>query len=714
MVISVLDNTINYKEYKMLNDDDKRMEVSTYVINVKDIDILCALGKEQYTYIKKSIIFFPLYLVHNGKVKSKIGVYEIMASELESILDDDNDIDIDKLEEPLLFSFVTKEYLQEYRYESDSDVDEDDESDDEEDDDEEDDDEEDDDEEDDDVDSIVDIEDDEVGEEDDIIEKSLVDIQEKTKPQDILPSLKTLIKELYQEDDDKINMKMMQDDKLFEKERQKLFKPMTTKNWVQKAYKNDNYKIIDNEGKGDCLFATIRDAYKGVGKDISVSQLRQILKNEVTQDFFDLNKTLYDSFSLELKNIEKQLKELKQENIRLKNAVKTEKDISQQRLYVSRSKSIIEEYNKLKEQYEITSELLEEYEFMEGIETIDELKEVIQTCNFWGEGWSISIIEKVLNIKLIILSRESYESGDYDGIIQCGDSSQELVDKGIFKPKYYIILSWLGKHYQLVEYRGKTMMTFDEIPNTIKEQIYYKCLEKGEGIYGLIPKFQTLVRIMNRDESDYLVEENQKSETELERKKDIQTKTNSKSKSKGLYAPTYYNKEVIFQYYEISSDKNPGKGSGEKIKDIEKPNYIGLQKIKNWRRYLANGTSTPFNLDGKSWDSVDHYFYANMFKSNPEHYNKFSIDSGSEISSDYKKARTYMEKNKKDIDKSFLENPESYMFKAMMEKYKQNEIARDVLLLTKDALLMKYIPKREPIEALVQMKVREELAKLYS
>ena len=53
-------------------------------------------------------------------------------------------------------------------------------------------------------------------------------------------------------------------------------------NWIQKYMKNTHYGIIDNEGRGDCLFATIRDAYSGVGKKVSVEQLRKIASDAAT------------------------------------------------------------------------------------------------------------------------------------------------------------------------------------------------------------------------------------------------------------------------------------------------------------------------------------------------------------------------------------------------------------------------------------------------
>ena len=43
---------------------------------------------------------------------------------------------------------------------------------------------------------------------------------------------------------------------------------------------NNNFNLLDNEGAGDCLFATIRDGLSKVGKNISVKEMREILSKE--------------------------------------------------------------------------------------------------------------------------------------------------------------------------------------------------------------------------------------------------------------------------------------------------------------------------------------------------------------------------------------------------------------------------------------------------
>ena len=54
-------------------------------------------------------------------------------------------------------------------------------------------------------------------------------------------------------------------------------------------------------------------------------------------------------------------------------------------------------------------------------------------------------MELLLNIKVIILNSNNYHIGDYNNIISCGDMVPEIIrTKGIFNPKYYVIMDYTG------------------------------------------------------------------------------------------------------------------------------------------------------------------------------------------------------------------------------------------------------------------------------
>ena len=140
--------------------------------------------------------------------------------------------------------------------------------------------------------------------------------------------------------------------------------------------------------------------------------------------------------------------------------------------------------------------MLHEFRWMRGVESLADLKKKMRHCSFWGEVWTIGTLERVLNIKLIILSSDRYDDGDVDSVLQCGGfyapkegTKEEMT---AFKPKYYIILDHTGVHYKLITYKHKRIFTFKDIPPTIKRLIVDKCMEREKGIYNSIPKFAAL------------------------------------------------------------------------------------------------------------------------------------------------------------------------------------------------------------------------------
>ena len=108
MVQSILNTNVNYPEIKKLDPEDNDYDASMYEINILGIDIVIAIGQAKYSFIDNNIVYYPIYLVDDEKVASQIGVYEILADQLPNIIDDDGDVDLDKIDNPLIYSFVTE------------------------------------------------------------------------------------------------------------------------------------------------------------------------------------------------------------------------------------------------------------------------------------------------------------------------------------------------------------------------------------------------------------------------------------------------------------------------------------------------------------------------------------------------------------------------------------------------------------------------------
>ena len=649
MVKSILVPNVNYSEIRALEPEDKKYEASIYEANIMGKDIIIALGQGKYSYIDDNIVYYPIYFVKNQRVDTQIGVYEVLANRVPNILDEDGDIDIEELGEPLLYGFVNSELLTDDVSNVDDKPVEDDKDEDDKDEDDKDEDEDEDDKDEDDKDEGDDDED-----------YGFAPLSEQT------------------EEDAK------RESKSFDKKK--------STQWIQSFLHNLNYDIIENDGSGDCLFYTIRDGLSKVGKRVTVPELRKILADNANEEIFENFKFQYESVLKEKTNLTEEIKEIAKLHKDLKKQLQEAKDRSVQSAIVAQAEELTDRHSIAKRERKTAMEILDEFKFMKGITTIEAFKAKIQTPDFWGETWSISTLERELNIKLILFSQEAYDSDDLDNVLQCGQLNDDILEKkGVFKPTHYIMCNFIGWHYELITYKERGAFTFKEIPYDVKKLIVTKCLERMAGPYYIIPDFKDFLSTLGQD-VDIPVE------PEL---------------SSDLYSGT-----AVFQFNNRSAHKKPGKGVGETLGSEEPSTYIELASIPEWRKKLSNSWPQEFQVDGKSWQTVEHYYHGSKYKKeNPEFYNKFSLDSGSDISRDpviAKKAagkanNQYRPANVM-IDKDFLRGRnERELETAIKAKFTQNKELKRLLLATKKAKLLHFNRGKPPKISNDLMRVRQLL-----
>ena len=450
MVKSNLKSNINYPEIKTLDEDDRNIEVSLYEIELLNVTLNVALGNIKYLFEKENIIFYPVYVIKDDNVSNQIGVYELMQDKLQLNLDDDGDLDITSIEGPLLYSFVDQKYLKRFEIESEE--------------------------------SKNDIqEDNELGNED----EDETNEDEDGKDED--------------EDEKKSNqINLTEQNSVTAKKERGDYVENKNDNWMQKHMKNSNYDIIENEGGGDCLFASIRDGLRYINIDKSVSDMRKILSAEATEEVFQNYNELYNYAVIENDSITADIKRMASEFKILKKNIQDETERNRQSKMISDAEKISKSHKNLLLKRKEVKGMLSEFEFMKGITTLEALKAKIQTSDYWADTWSISTLERLLKIKLVLFSKENYNEGEIDNILTCGQLNDSILEnEGIFEPKHYILLNYLGNHYELITYKKLGSLTFNEIPYDVKKLIINKCMEKAAGPYYIIPDFKEYMDKMN-------------------------------------------------------------------------------------------------------------------------------------------------------------------------------------------------------------------------
>jgi predicted NAD-dependent protein-ADP-ribosyltransferase YbiA (DUF1768 family) len=682
MVSSKINDSIQYKESKIVDAEDKGYASTVYEMKIHGETIEFVLGKQKYTYSGKNVLYFPIYLVRNNRIKSQIGVYEIEANHAIHILDKDGDVDLDGFDEPLLFSFVSIEFIKrlnvvvrEEPREPEAAEEENEEDDD-----------------------HLHVEKRRAPEEIDLdVDTTLED------ENDVITTEKTKVKGTVFEIDShaKIAALLKQETEEESNELKTAYKKSSKNMWVENYMKNNNYDIVETESNGDCFFAVIREGFKQVGKITTVEKLRNVLAEEVSDSVFQEHANLYKGFQNEIDELAKELESMKSTNELYKKRAK--KNESKQM-----RDSIIEETQKLKEQYKKKSiekknieSLQNEYVgYMKNIKTLEDYREYIKTSHYWADTWAISTLERVLNIKMIIFSEKSYNEKSLDSVLNCGEMNAELHEKGAFQPDFYIMTTYSGDHYRLITYKSKRIFTFPEIPYGTKVLIINKCLEKNAGVYWLIQDFRNMKSKLGMDpDSGKPLEEDGEEEY-------------------------LYDKSPKFMFHSNSENTaKPGKGSGESIRQSERNDYIDLAKNKEWRRKLDDmWSSIVMEIDGKKWASVEHYLqYAKYKKGFPDFAMMFSMDSNSEFSKDAELAKHAGSETgkhgkkilrakhiKPDVDYALGRYQEERKL-ALRAKFTQNEDVKQILLATKRAQLLHFVRRESPQIDTPLMRIRQEL-----
>jgi len=725
MVYSNLNSAVFYKETPSVDPEDVGYSSTLFEMDVLGKTVLIVLGKAKHSFIERNVVFYPIYLVANGKVKSQIGIVEMPKNKAIEILDEDGDVDVSKLSPPLLYGFVNELFID--RSGSDAELfmaereklaavsavssaatagldgteDKEPRQ----------------------LEGAEEAEGSEGSEgSDDEVMKVKVHPGKASKEAE--KATETLKKGVFEVDPNVKKLPALHEETEEEaKTTKKEYKEASKNTWIEKFMKNNHYDIAEVENNGDCFFAVIRDAFKQIGQITTVAKLRAILAKEATDDIFQEHRKLYLDLTATVREYDHDLKTKKDilENVLKKRAEKACDDKSTLTKILAEMDKVKGEYKEIQVQKrEVEALIAETVGSFSKIDSLENFREYVQTPQFWADSWAISLLERTLNIKMIILSQRAYLDGDLDGVMTCGEIDPQIQREGRFEPRFYIMTTFSGDHFRLITYKNKRIFEYSEIPFHVKMLILNKCMERASGPFYIIQDFRNLKARMGIDE-----DEGKPKEEDEEIGENGGNSTSPETSE--------YNPKIVFEFYASSAKTaKPGKGTNEKIPLDKRSDFVALGKIDNWRRKLDDDwTEAPFKLDGHRWASVEHYYQGSKFKKHyPDFTLQFSLDSDSEISKDADLARAAGSKTGKpegkgkgkvkagtnlrpsnvQIDPDFYgARSENERLDAVRAKFSQNADLKQMLLLTKKAKLLHFI-RGAPAEAdHILMTVRRDL-----
>ena len=689
MVLSRITSTVDYDEedYRVHSEDvGHRSSLFESVLFKKKV--ILTLGKVKFSFIDKGVVFYPIYHVSkvsiaNGRgtttdkyaIIRRIGVYEMNKNDfINNIQENSNEVDMSLLKRPIIFDnsisvinihrtlpkIVVKEAPKNVVADVAKVVV---------------------------IDTVDDIVDD--------LELGISDIN-----REIDKSLKDGIFTKHDREKTSLNHDEGKDTA---EEITRSYRQSSNDNWVKKMMKNPHYELKDVDDNNS-FFNVVKDAFEKIGYYTTVHKLRCVVAKYTTDNYLNDRRTLLAEYKSQLTNLRTRMMEIKRTiEVDMRNQIKSSiLTKGEQKVIIDKCNILKDEFDRMNKLKRDTTKIIDDTfgKDFEKITSLEEYKESIVSNKCFVNSNTISILERELNVKLIIFSENDCE--DQNEVIKV---EKKIDGKINYKPDYYILCSFKNERYKKLSYKGKEIMEFTEIPYHIKVMIIKKSMAGISGNYSVIEDFKNYASFIGiKKESSNLDDENHEN-------------------SRNLYNPS-----IQLMFYSKSSEKIAGDGNGDLVDIADIRLFTELSCTSNWRKKLDDSwvdLEHPFSINNKQYASVVHYYQGSKYKNGfPDFADQFALNSGSKISKDLQMCYSASSSGSITINNDIIRlrpknvsiDPDFYRGRNIIErqkatdsKFTQKLHLREILLNTQNAQLNHYIGNKKPEIAVALMKTRSNL-----
>jgi hypothetical protein len=669
MVKSLLDDTIDYPEAKILDKADKDFEASIYEISLFDMDVFIALGQPKYSFVEKNIIYYPVYLVKNQKVDIQIGLYEINSSDLPSLMDEDGDINLALLNEPLLYSFVDKNLIMGVEV------------------------------------FTIDDDDDDAAAADAIKklpplpEQTALDAQQERTVFDKKDKTIIWIQQFMKNKNYGIVENEGAGECLFAVIRDGL------KTIGKDVSVEEMRKILADNATQDMLEIYTTLFVNAQFQDIEI-------KTEL-KELTDRNKTLKEKIKIttnksDLAAIIKQAEDVQKRNKEIKNSKSYTEDMLREFAFMKGVKTLAQLKAKIQ-----TCAFWGNTWAISTLERSLNVKLVLLSEEYYNAG----DIDHVLRCGQLNEDVEDDFTPDHYIIANHQGGHYQLITYKEYGAFTFKELPYDIKMLIVTKCMEKLAGPYFIIPDfrELNAKIKFFVDENEEPDEAKEPKEITKEQAKPAPNPKEPAPK-PKEPAPKEQAQPVQAQEEE-------LLSDLYNNSTVFQFYSGSMDKPaPGAGAGEIMGPEGVKEYDDLKRITSWRKMLSNSWPAIFILDGHKWLSVEHYYQGSKFKrQNKDYYLQFSLDSNSELSKNQAMAEGAGSKNGKyqgtvirdkkiNIDDDFFSGRDKKETEdAMFAKFSQHEDLKKVLLATKRAKLSHFVRGSPPVVFNELMRVRQRL-----